>query len=50
MTLHPPGPEGEASLRRRIAKLERMLGPFGSDPQLRLTLALALKIHEMRGI
>jgi len=38
------------TLRYRIAKLERMLGPFGSDPQLRLTLALALKIHEMKGI
>lgn len=38
------------TLRYRIAKLERILGPFGSDPQLRLTLALALKIHEMKGI
>jgi purine catabolism regulator len=38
------------TLRYRISKLERMLGPFTEDPEVRLTLALALKVHQMKGI
>jgi PucR family transcriptional regulator, purine catabolism regulatory protein len=38
------------TLRYRIGKLERLLGPFTEDADLRLDLALALKVMQMRGV
>jgi len=38
------------TLRYRIGKLERILGPFTEDADLRLDLALALKVMQMRGV
>jgi purine catabolism regulator len=38
------------TLRYRISKLERIIGPFTTDSHLRLDVALALQVVQMRGI
>ena len=37
------------TMRYRVAKLERMLGPLTSDPHLRLDVAVALRVLEISG-
>ncbi len=37
------------TMRYRVAKLERLLGPLGSDPHLRLDAAVALRVLEVTG-
>ena len=38
------------TLRYRITKLERIVGPFTVDPDLQLDLSLALRVMQMRGL
>jgi purine catabolism regulator len=38
------------TLRYRITKLERMVGPFTEDPDRQLDLSLALRVMQMRGL
>lgn len=37
------------TMRYRVSKLERLLGPLSSDPHLRLDVAVALRVHEITG-
>jgi purine catabolism regulator len=35
------------TMRYRVGKLERLLGPLSSDPHVRLDVAVALKVLEI---
>lgn len=37
------------TMRYRVSKLERLLGPLSTDPHLRLDVAVALRVHEISG-
>jgi purine catabolism regulator len=37
------------TMRYRVGKLERLLGPLASDPNLRLDVAVALRVLEIAG-
>jgi purine catabolism regulator len=37
------------TMRYRVSKLERLLGPLSSDPHLRLDVAVALRVLEIAG-
>ena len=37
------------TMRYRVSKLERLLGPLSSDPHLRLDVAVALRVLEITG-
>jgi purine catabolism regulator len=37
------------TMRYRVSKLERLLGPLGRDPHLRLDVAVALRVLEIVG-
>ena len=38
------------TMRYRVSKLERLLGPLSSDPHLRLDVAVALRVLDIAGL